>query len=167
LTNATDVLVVYGVDPNTPLRMPFNRADYYVRIPASVPTQCAQGTGILYKGVVSQVDGTTPAELPLLDCVAAMRVLVAMDVNNDGNITYMDHFENLTANDIRSQLREVRVYILAQEGQRDPSYTSPSATVTLGADVGQPLVVNLTTIPNYQNYRWKQYMIIARPGNLR
>ena len=33
--DATEIRLVYGVDGNTALRMPFNRADYYIRRPAA------------------------------------------------------------------------------------------------------------------------------------
>jgi prepilin-type N-terminal cleavage/methylation domain-containing protein len=51
-----DIRLIYGIkpadSPATEPRMPFNRADYYVRVPsgAAFPSRCAAGTGILYKG---------------------------------------------------------------------------------------------------------------------
>ena len=169
-TNTLSVFVIYGIDPGTStatLRMPFNRADFYVRTPnTNFPTQCATGTGILYKGVISHSDGKLN-ELPLLDCVAAMHVTFALDVNNDGNLTYSEDISGLTAADVRAQLREVRVYILAQEGQRDLaySYTYPGDKVKLAAppDSGPSRDIDMTKITNYQNYRWKQYTFVVRP----
>jgi len=167
----SDRYVIYGVDPNTNLRMPFNRADYYIKVPASLPKRCAPGTGVLYKAVVSQLDGTLPVELPLLDCVMSMRVLFMYDpdINKGINITYTDNVTGIStgsAADITARLKEVRVYILAQDGQIDPSFTYPTNTVALGSDptVGAALArnIDLTVIPQYQNYRWKQYNLIVR-----
>jgi len=182
--------IVYGVDPNTnPLRFPFNRADYYVRVPTTVPNRCAtgtsagtdRGTGVLYKGVVSQADGTFgaimpdgtyPNELPLLDCVASMQVVFGLDQLGNGTISYKDAgwLQTYTAADIRSQLKEVRVYILAQEGQRDPNYTFTNFTggcptcIKVGETGMGGNDFDLTAIKYYQNYRWKLYTIVARPG---
>src|SRR3990170_8275170 len=54
-TDLYTTYIVYGIAPQsaTNIRMPFNRADYYVRTPGTMPTQCAGGTGILYKATVN------------------------------------------------------------------------------------------------------------------
>jgi type II secretory pathway pseudopilin PulG len=160
----SDTYIIYGVDHNTDLRMPFNRADYYVKTPATgnppIPKRCAPGTGVLYKGIIKQADGALN-ELELLDCVATMKVIFALDPNNDNNnFQYVTDISGMTADAIRSQLREVRVYILAQEGQKDPNYTYPNSTVTVG-EFGLGLPFSMTGITDYQSYRWKQYNIIV------
>ena len=71
--------IVYGVDPKTNLRMPFNRADYFIRKYDSsgnsvTPARCAPNTGVLEKAVVNHSDGTFDY-LPLLECVADMQVI--------------------------------------------------------------------------------------------
>lgn len=184
--DATDPRVVYGVaNPaspvTTPLRMPFNRTDFYVRTPATnFPTRCAAGTGILYKGIVSQnpLPGTTDttSELPLLDCVADMQVYYRLDTNDDGAIdTEPNSIATLTARQIRDQVREIRVYVLAHEGQRDRSYTfnnfTGAATCATCIRVGQSATLgrdfNLATITDYLDYRWKVYTIVVQPKNLR
>ena len=184
--------IVYGVAPSaiptsTALRMPFNRADYYVRTPASgMPSRCAPGTGILYKGVINQSTGTAAAggglnELPIIDCVADMQVVYGVDNDDDGDFEnpavyfgstdyYTDDFSlNLTsAEDVRN-IRQVRVYILAQEGQRDPGFTfnnftcagncikvEDSTVAGLGRDF------DLTAITDWANYRWKVYSLVVK-----
>jgi hypothetical protein len=68
----------------------------------------------------------------------------------------------MTAAAIRAQLAEVRVHILAQEGQRDDSYTTPSNTIFVGSQgVGRNFDVS-----GDRNYRWKQYSIVVKPKNL-
>ena len=66
---------------------------------------------------------------------------------------------------IRTKLKVVKVYILAQVGRRDPNYTSPSPIV-----VGDPNEVGLTSSHTLSgamlNYRWKVYRIVVRPKNL-
>ena len=85
--NSYETHLLYGVnDGSVALRMPFNRADYYVKRPATMPTHCSTdaGTGILYKATVNQSDGNH-VEFPLLDCVREMRVVFGRDTNNDGS----------------------------------------------------------------------------------
>lgn len=155
--------IVYGIDNGIPVR-PFNRAEYYIDNTA-VPQRCAPNTGVLVKAVVAHdASGTTPTLLPLLDCVADMQVVYGLDTNADGAVEAwsFDISVGMTAADIRAQLAEVRVHILAQEGQRDDSYTTPSDNVFVGSQgVGRNFDVS-----GYRNYRWKQYSIVVKPKNL-
>ena len=171
-TDTAETRIVYGVDHDTDLRMPFNRADFYVRSPATMPQRCATGTGILYKGTVNHADGLL-TELPLLDCVADMQVVYRRDTNGDGTIDNVTNdISTLTAQQIRDQVKEVRVYILAHEGQRDPNYTYPTNPVVLpaapdpGAGAGSTFNFNTHGITNWQNYRWKVYTLVVTPHNL-
>ena len=182
--------IVYGVaDPHssavsTPLRMPFNRADYYVRTPGTLPTRCAIGTGILYKAVLNHENGNL-VESPILDCVADMQVVYRLDTDNDGVIDNdSDDLSNpitgveLTAQDIRNQLKEVRVFVLAHEGQRDPQFIftnfTPGACATcirVGESAAQGRDFDLSDsvigITDFLNYRWKVYRVVVQPINLR
>lgn len=169
----TETYVVYGVTlPASPvttaLRMPFNRADYYVRRPeeTNVPQRCAPNTGILYKAPVSHADGLLPNELPLLDCVADMQAVYRRDTNGDGTIdNTTDDISTLTAQQIRDQVKEVRVYILAHEGQKDPNYSHTTTTIYVGdSSIGSGHNFNIGT---NVNYRWKVYTIVVTPNNLR
>lgn len=155
--------IVYGIDNVIPVR-PFNRAEYYIDNTA-VPQRCAPNTGVLLKAVVAHdASGTTPTLLPLLDCIADMQVVYGLDNNADGAVEAWssDISVGMTAADIRTQLAEVRVHILAQEGQRDDSYTTPSNTIFVGSQgVGRTFDVS-----GYRNYRWRQYSIVVKPKNL-
>jgi prepilin-type N-terminal cleavage/methylation domain-containing protein len=190
--DATETRIVYGVDPDTDLRMPFNRADYYIKRPSTnMPQRCAANTGILYKETVNQAGGGF-TEFPLIDCVADMQVIFGLDTNTNDIIgTYSDGDtviswpvgtpdESATVADVtaafsdaanlRQRVKEVRIYILAHEGQRDPNYTfqapvSPSS-ITVG-EFGLGRDFDLSTITNWQNYRWKLYTIVVKPSNLR
>jgi len=57
--NSFETYLVYGINKDTDPRMPFNRADYYVRRPSvsEMPTRCAPGTGVLYKATVNHNGG--------------------------------------------------------------------------------------------------------------
>jgi prepilin-type N-terminal cleavage/methylation domain-containing protein len=208
-TQPTEAYLIYGIDPNTPLKMPFNRADYYVST-ANVPARCAAGTGVLVKAVMSQQAGVDfpPQNItPLLDCVADMKVLFGLDMNNDGIIGTYSNADGSNAADaggitgqsegmtgqvqsvlqsnsdlsaFRDSLMEVRIYILAHEGQRDPGFTftdfTPGASCPKCVTVGELNFPNypgrdfdLSAIgdPNYENYRWKVYKIVVKLQNMR
>jgi hypothetical protein len=182
----SETRIVYGIDSNAALatlRMPFNRADYYVKRPASgMSLRCAAGTGNLYKALVNQGDGQM-SDMPLLDCVADMQVVFRLDRDNDGNLAYTNVLTDplgvaLTAEQVRNQLKEVRLYVLAQEGQKDLTYTyafpaippCPANQLYVGGDstVGNSLgrCFTFSGITDWQNYRWKLYTLVVNLDNL-
>lgn len=166
--------IVYGIDSDTDLRMPFNRADYYVKQPTTgMPLRCAEGTGILYKGVVNQSDGNL-TEMPLLDCVADMQVIYRYDTGT-GVLQITNDIQDTstwTPQIIRDQVKEVRIYILAQEGQRDTHFTYPTNAVyvggdaTVGSSLGRSFNFAGEGIATWQNYRWKLYTLVVKMDNL-
>jgi prepilin-type N-terminal cleavage/methylation domain-containing protein len=177
----TDVRLVYGISPANAanlLRAPFNRADYYLSA-ANVPTRCAAGTSVLIKATLNHVTGNLD-EMPILDCVADMQAVYAMDNDEDGDFengvggdAYTNSLAGLTSEQIRTRIREVQVFILAHEGQRDPDFTfnnfSAAHSVTVGrsAALGHDFDFDLAAIPNFLNYRWKLYTISVETDNLR
>jgi hypothetical protein len=170
---------IYGISDTGPPRMPFNRADYYVRVPTSteanmLPGRCAPNTGILYKALVSQADGTvSSSEAPLLDCVADMQVVYTLDSLSNGVTTDTDSLAGLTARQIREQLKLIQVYVLTHEGGRDALYTHPHETIAVGPTVdgltsgsGRTFDLKTTIGTGWQQYRWKIYRVIVKPANL-
>ena len=185
--DSSQLYVVYAIDPNADLRMPFNRADYYIRRPAGsdpakMPETCNPGTGVLFKGVVRHSDSSgTFAEYPLLNCVGDMQVEFELDPMGNGNIAISPTLAGLAASDIRMQLKTVRVYLLAHEGKKDPNYSYPNATIQVG-DPSRPSSSGRTLSgapacsgdncmqtlfgDDWRNYRWKVYTIVVRPKNM-
>lgn len=186
-----DTVFVYGIS-DSDLRMPFNRADFYVDSPAEgVPSFCAPGTKVLYKKTLNHGNGKF-LSLPLLDCVASMQVVVGWSPNagtdsiQDSITTYSSLPDPATgfpkasgpiaaadlkdwfndAKRIREQLKMVKVYILAQEGKRDSGYTSPSPTMLIGGANESSLTRTYTFSEEQRHYRWKLYRIIVKPKNL-
>jgi prepilin-type N-terminal cleavage/methylation domain-containing protein len=166
--------IVYGIGGGTPVR-PFNRAEYYIgnaasTPPVTVPRHCAPNTGVLVKAVVAHDGsgsigtGSNPL-LPLVDCAADMQVVYGFDTDGDGVVDppWQDEIPAAwTAANVRAQLAEVRLHILAQEGQRDDTYRYPTDNVYVGSGgAGGDFDVHL-----YRNYRWKLYSIAVRPKNL-
>lgn len=201
-TNSYLNYVVYGIDSSNDLRMPFNRADYYVKEPTTgtMPSRCAPYTGVLYKGVINQAGAYAGShtELPLIDCVVVMKVDYWLDTNGDGVVDWgqpqtpfsasdtvqggmnpANDINILTAEQIRNMLKEVRVYIVAQEGQKDLNYDFSQGetvqTVTANEYSGSQsrtlTLVNLYRVfgntYDYKYYRWKVYTIAVQPNNLR
>lgn len=169
--------IVYGLaDPatdNVPVR-PFNRADYFVIDGTTVdnivvPQRCAPATGVLVKAVIAHdAAGSKQALLPLLDCVADMKVVYGLDNNADGLVdSWIPALPaSLTAADIRAQLVEVRAAILAQEGQRDASFQYPAATI-LVVPPGVPTSLGRNVdVSARRNYRWKTYNLAVKPLSL-
>jgi hypothetical protein len=165
--NPSQVNVVYGIDNGTgPLARPFNRAEYYIdNASVTVPPRCAPNTGVLVKAVVAQDGtGTTPELLPLLDCVADMQVVYAVD--NGATLEWTgdsSHTGLFPASTLRARLKEIQVYILAQQGQRDDSYRHLSTPILVGPD---NVVGRNVDVSGYPNYRWKVYSIAVKPRNL-
>lgn len=188
-----DTVLLYGIDGSTTPRMPFNRADYFISTASgTVPSFCAPGTGVLYKATVNHGTGSGAGEytyLPILDCVADMRVVLGWDsdgsgavktystlptaVNGDPGAIWYDGSAGASASDIgaylqsaeeiRKRLKTVKVYILAQDGKVDRNYTG-SATMVVGDTTTSNNTYNFSAAQ--KNYRWKLYRIVARPKNL-
>ena len=181
----------YGID-SQPLRMPFNRADYFVAKPpqaAQMSAACAPGTGVLYKATVNQSDGRL-TYIPLLDCVAGMQVVLGWDTNADGVIDTWSNADGSVVSgtaavsdiqqslspagnagasnglSIRNSLKMVKLYVLAQNGRKDPNYNSPSPI--LAGDTGEESLTYPYDIvaAGWQNYRWRLYRLVATPKNL-
>lgn len=185
----TDVYLVYGIDAwadtTSTLRVPYNRVDYYIKRPAAnndISARCAPGTGILYKGNLNHSDGKV-SQYPLYDCVADMQVVYGLDTNDDGGIDRyvetgtdpaLNELQLMSAKQIRSELKQIRVYILTHEGQKDRLFTysgGPSVRVgenLIGVDRGR--LYDLSKLQNigesWKNYRWKLYTIVVTPNNI-
>ncbi len=159
--------VIYGIDPDTDLRMPFNRGDYYISRPADISPSCAPNTGILYKASIRHSDGQANGA-PIIDCVADMQVVFGRDTNGDGIVE--DRVEDITAlsaQQIREGIKEVRVYILAQEGKKDRNYRHVPQVIRVGeAGVGRDVDLAATIGTGWENYRWKLYTLVVRPKQL-
>jgi prepilin-type N-terminal cleavage/methylation domain-containing protein len=181
----TDVRLVYGIsaaNAANSLRAPFNRADYYISS-ANLPSRCATGTGVLNKATLNQDTAAASefTEMPILDCVADMQVIYSLDndengyfENGIGGDAYTNSLVGLTPLQIRTRVKEVQVYILAHEGQRDTKFTFNNFTAGACATcvrVGRSAVLgrdfDLSVITDYLNYRWKIYTMSVRTDNLR
>ncbi len=96
---------------------------------------------------------------PILTCVADFQVRFDLDTDGD-NIVDSQNVSTLptTPDQLRNQVKRVNVYILMQEGKKDPNYNFSGSTSIDG------LTLNLPS--NYQNYRWKVIKISVKPMDL-
>lgn len=177
-TDPGDTFIIYGVDESN-MRAPFNRVDYFIYRPTTdtaIPDTCAKvtstsiqsttGIGSLYKAVMNQANGGFTL-YPLLDCVLDMQVVFGVDESTDQNGSVNMHYSVLpasyTAETITSQLKEVRVYILAQDGKKDRTYTYPNSSIYIGeSGLGRLFDFTAANISDWQNYRWKTYTIVVK-----
>ncbi len=176
-TGDTERYAVFGVDHDKDIKMPFNRADYAVRLDPS-NTKCAPGTGNLEKNVINQ-NGGGLTRYKLLECVANMQVTFLINQGGaegaaaDKLIDDLEKLRNpsetkIDAMKLKSQIKEVRVFVLAHEGRKDKSFTYGGPSVvhlgdnsTVGEDVS---LASYGT--DWKNYRWKVYSFAVRPRTL-
>ncbi len=190
-----EIYYLYGITSGDTVRMPFNRADFFVAAPSSSssrPAFCAKNTGILYKGTINHGDGKLNY-IPLLDCVADMQVVFGWDLDdgqgNEGQDGAVDTYSTplaLNKTDItvspsghktrvtdaladpeklRASLKLVKVYLLAQVGRRDPAYQSADS-FSVG-NVSADGISKLHPLTSeMRQYHWKVYRIVVRPKNL-
>jgi len=182
-THPQSVYLIYGINnpDNTTSSesAPFNRVDYRLYTGSDTKSECAVGTHTLGRAVMRQSDDVMYS-YPLLHCVADFQVGFGLDTDTpkDGKIdTWTQDITTLTtAKDARDQLKQVRVYILVQNGTKDKDYDYPHATIPVGETItinGNTFKVgrigpdfDLTTITDYKHYRWKLIKLVVEPKNL-
>ena len=177
----------YGIDSTTQKAAPFNRTDYFVkRVAGDVPDRCSPAAGVLYKSVMKQNDGTMQ-DIPILDCVADMQVVLGWNTSSDPAGNAVDTYMNADGSDpsgpsavaptvddpkeIRTRLKLAKVYLLVQDGGADRNYTNTNTAMEIGETEGTPGSTAATktidlTQPNYLHYRWRLYRLVVRPKNL-
>ncbi len=122
---------------------------------------------------------------PILDCVGDFKLQYWLDTDGDGKvdrltsepieedndalITYknssfvdLNGDGKITGPEIRKQLKIISIYILLQDGKKDPSYTFQASNDFIITDDG----VKLKLPRDYQHYRWKVIKISVKPINL-
>ena len=173
----TDTLfMVYGLfeSDNVTPRMPFNRVDYYLD-DTGRPARCCPTTYELKRATINHDNGHRNSQ-PILDCVRNFQVALGLDTDNDTRIDSWTSALPATANatDVRREVKEVRVFILYQEGQL-LDHEASTATLTLGdnatgtlatftpSDGGSP---GNCVDRNEKCYRWKILKLAVRPMNL-
>jgi prepilin-type N-terminal cleavage/methylation domain-containing protein len=165
------VHVLYGVDNSTsgaPL-MPFNRVDYYLAAPGTpsdMPGKCFPGSFVFYRATINQSGATAGARNPepLIDCALDFQVAFGRDRDADGGVETWDSNSTLTAAQINTQLRELRIFVLYHEGGKDDNFRY-SSTLNLG-DAQTGTLSSFTPAGDATRYRWKVAKLVIKPMNL-
>jgi hypothetical protein len=104
---------------------------------------------------------------PLLDCVADLQVVFMLNTSDDGTLVQENDISGYQAEQLRSLLKEVRVYVMAQQGKRDTGYSYPVNDPERVLEVGDRAWTQAEFVANgWLHYHWKVYTIVVRPRNL-
>jgi prepilin-type N-terminal cleavage/methylation domain-containing protein len=171
----TVIYALSGVpdDPSDEATQPYYAVRYYLG--GASPHVCAPGTQSLLRAesVTTEDPSGSGVAQPILSCVRDFQVAFGLDRDEDGTIETWDHggvtyispdppATPYTRVNQRKRLKQVRVQILVQSGSRDPDYTYPSNTITMG---DPDRTVTLTDAQ--KKYRWKLITMNLTPRNLR
>lgn len=169
--------LVYGVHKDS-ANLPYSTVQYTMG--GTPPTTCAAGTQNLLRAESRNNDPPVPANRePILNCVRDFQVSFGLDTDENGTIDTWDPVGGVfQANgyDIKSlkrRLKQVRVYILVQVGNRDPDYTYSNPdnpgnpdTIRVG-DSNLGIGRDITLTPEQRRYRWRVVSLSITPRNLR
>ncbi len=151
------VYLVFGLSSgNNGTRMPFNRVDYYLKRPnTNFPEVCDSDTYILYRATINQSNGERNSQ-PILNCVKDFQVVFLC---SNGANACLDN-----AYDERRGLKQVRVFILLQDGKRDPNFEFKKTIYIKddNVDTGK----SFTPTGDEVHYRWKLIELIVNPLNI-
>jgi type II secretory pathway pseudopilin PulG len=194
-----EVQYLFGLTSGENPIMPFNRADYFIST-TSVPPRCfAPNTGVLVKSVVDHDTAELGPQLPILDCVADFQIAFGVDTtavpdksidcftNNLATVLPAADLNDATiARTVRERVREVRTYILVQEGlfqyeYRFNDFDAGGTSVVVGEQnapaqdcstngsdefLGKK-AFNLSSLgADYRKYRWRVVRMAVQPENL-
>lgn len=142
---------------------------------ADMPKTCAPGTRSLQRVEMSNGDSVEP----LLACVRDIQVAFGIDAGDpeDGVIDLWDNGGIISSSydrdAIKRRLKQARVYLLVQQGNRDADYlysnplsSGHPARVRVG-DIGLGIGRDITLTAEQRKYRWKLIELTVTPRNLR
>ncbi len=159
-----DIYFAFGISNSDP-RMPFNRVDYYLKKPSSgFPKRCSPNTYELYRATINNSDGQRNPQ-PILDCVKDFQIVFGIDNNNDNSIDSWSSDLPSSASDIRNKLKQVRIFVIYQEGKKESNYIF-NGSLTLG-DNDTGIIKTFTPSGDDIHYRWKILRLVVTPLNLK
>jgi prepilin-type N-terminal cleavage/methylation domain-containing protein len=159
--------LVYGVDPGA--TEPFATVTYSLST-ANLPSNCATGTSNLER---VESWGGSAVTIPLLACTLSLQTAFGLDTDENGAIDLWDNNGGAVASGysqatLAKRLKQLRVYLLVQNGNRDASYTYPTATVRVGdALLGTGTGADVPLNAELRRFRWRLVSIDVTPRNVR
>lgn len=169
--------LVYGIHSDS-AAFPYITAEYVIG--GTPPPVCASGAKNLLRAESRNNDPPLPGNRePILNCVLDFQVAFGLDsgFEEDGLIDLWDNGGTQAAaydsRTLKKRLKQVRIYVLVQAGNREPHYTYSNPdnpanpnTVRVGESaLGTGRDVILT--PEQRRYRWKVVAVNVTPRNLR
>jgi hypothetical protein len=170
-------VLVYGLHSED-AKLPYYTVEYLLG--GTRLSSCAPGTLNLLRAESRNDDLPDPVNRkPIIPCVRDFQVAFGLDAgqNMDGVIDTWDNGGGIASaydrNTLKKRLKQVRVYVLAQSGNRDPDYLyenpeSPEKPDTIR--VGEKILGtgrDITLTPEQRRYHWKVLAVSITPRNLR
>jgi len=171
---AAEGTLVYGLHSDS-ADLPYYTVQYLIGGTAS--SICSPGTQNLLRAESRNDDPpSSSSREPILNCVRDFQVAFGLDTNNDGSIDLWDNGVTLPSYDrqtLKRRLKQVRLYILLQQGNRDPDFTysnpdnpGDGATIRVG-DISLGTGRDTTLTAKQRKYRWRILNLSVTPRNLR
>jgi prepilin-type N-terminal cleavage/methylation domain-containing protein len=166
--------LVYGLHSDS-ADLPYYTVQYLIG--GTALSMCSPGTQNLLRAESRNDDPpSSSSRESILNCVRDFQVAIGLDTNDDGIIDLWDNGATLPSYDRRTlkrRLKQVRLYILLQQGNRDPyfTYSNPDnpgdgATIRVGdSSLGTGRDITLTS--KQRSYRWRVLTLSVTPRNLR
>jgi hypothetical protein len=143
-STSSALYTAYGIGTGN-LRMPFNRTDYFISLPADsagdpdpsrVPEVCAKdasgkpnpAVGVLYKTTVNHNNGRL-TYIPLLDCVADLQVVLGWDMDGNGAIDSYTNADGSTCSGLCPASQHVPALANQVQDALSKENNSSSATI--------------------------------------
>ena len=169
-SNAESVYYIYGLDnsaAHTVCRLTAWITTWTIISISQSQAVAPQAPSPCIEAQSSQADGTL-ITTPLIDCVMDFQVAFGLATNLDNNINkWQTNLAGLQASDIQQQLREVRVFLVYQEGLGDTS-KSPSFRFSGVLNLGDQDIANGIDPADYPDRpnNFQQWSPTALPGAL-
>ena len=161
--------IVYGLHSNN-ADLPYYTIEY--SLGGTPPSVCAPGTRNLLRAESKDYDPPVSGQ-PIMNCVRDFQIAFGLDTKNEDGVIDMwdpssaDTYETKM---LRKIIKQIRVYILVQNGNYDPYYTYSNPDPAMSPDiihVGDSVAGKYITLTERQrNYRWKVISIYVTPRNL-
>lgn len=153
---------------------PYYIVDYRLGTTGSL-SSCAPGSQNLLRSENNRIGSPNPGQ-PLFSCVLDFQVVFGIDTTEDGLIDCWDNGGQTEAQGylvevLRQRVKQIKVYILVQQGKKDPAYTASGpirvGDATLNACGGGGVGRDVTLLATQSNYRWRVIALSVVPRNLR
>ena len=187
-TMGEDGMLVFGMTTSTSANLPFYMVQY--SLGGTAPSNCAPGSSNLLR-LETHTEPLGTGGQPLMNCVLGFQVALGLATNIDNNDPRISCWDlngaacaaGYPSETLRKQLKQVKVFVLAQEGKEDLDYTYGTNPVTVGDEtgtltkcidsgvtcmpgagvVGQSVTLNADQL----HYRWKLLTLEVAPRNIR